>query len=113
MPLQRGLRQECPFSQPLFVIQGEVTTIKINNNKSITDIHISNKIKQLKISQYADESNLFLKNQESVNVLNFFEKLNKTTGTTINLEKTTVLPINTDHISQIQNNTQKITIKNN
>ena len=89
IPLQRGLRQGCPLSLPLYVIQGEVTTININNNNSIKGMHIPNKTKEIKISQYADDSNLFLKNQESVNkVLQFFEKLNKATGITINLEKT-------------------------
>ena len=70
------------------VIQGEVTTSNIGTNKSITGIQISNKTKQIKISQYADDTNLFLKNQESAaNVLRFFETLNKATGTTINFEK--------------------------
>ena len=112
IPLQRGLRQACPLSLPLYVIQVEVTTININNNNSIKGIHIPNKTKQLKISQYADDSNLFLKDEESLNKdLHFFEKLNKATGITINLEKTTVLPINTEDTAQIKNNTPKITIK--
>ena len=29
--LQRGLRQGCPLSLPLYVIQGEVATINKNN----------------------------------------------------------------------------------
>ena len=66
---------------------------------------------QAKISQYADDTNLFLKNQESVkNVLKFFKTLNKAIGTTINLKKATVLPINIDHTDKIQNITPKITI---
>ena len=53
-----------------------------------------------------------MKNQESVNnVLKFFYNLNKATGTTINLEKTTVLPINTENTEQLQKITPKITIK--
>ena len=113
IPLQRGLRQGCPLSLPLYVIQGEVITININNNNSIKGIDIPNKTKQIKTSQYADDSNLFLKNQESLGkVLQFFEKLNKATVIiTINLEKTTALPINTENTAQIKNNTPKITIK--
>ena len=84
IPLQRGLRQGCPLSLLLYVIQGELITININNNTSIKGIHIPNNTKQIKISQYADDSNLFLKNQDSVNkVLQFFEKLNKATGIAI------------------------------
>ena len=116
IPLKRGLRQRCPPSLPLYVIQ--VTTININNNNSIKGIHIPNKTKQTKISQYTDDSNLFLKNQESLNkVLQFFEKLNKATGITINLEKTMVLPINTEDTQQIKKqyttNHNQETISNN
>ena len=69
----------------------------------IMGINIPNQKEQIRISQYADDSNFFLKRQESVeNVLKFFENLNEATGATINLEKTTVLPINTDNTKQIQ-----------
>ena len=43
--LQKGLRQGCPLSLSLYVIQGEVAIININNNKSVTGIHIRNKTK--------------------------------------------------------------------
>ena len=110
--LQRGLRQGCPLFLPLYVIHGQVTTTNINQNNNITGIYISNQKSQVKISQYADDSNFFLKNQESVNnVLKLFYNLNKATGTTMNLEKTTVLPINTENTEQLQKLTPKITIK--
>ena len=100
---ERGLRQGCPLSLPLYIIHGEVTTKNINNDDSIIGIKIQNYQNQIKISQYADDSNFFLKNQESItNVLNFFENLKKATGTTVNLEKTTLLPINTDNTLQNQ-----------
>ena len=93
----RGLGQGCPLSLPLHVIQGKVTTKNIKNDNTIIWLKIPNFKKQLKISQYADDSNFFLQNQESVkNVLKYFQKLKEATGATINLEKTTVLPINTD-----------------
>ena len=79
--LQRGLRQGCPLSLPLYVIQGQVTTNNINRNKNIIGIHIPNQKNQVKLSQYADDSNFFLKNQESVNnVLTFFQNLRRATG---------------------------------
>ena len=93
----RGLRQGCPLSLPLYVIQGEITTKNINKDKTIIGLQIPNYKKQLKISQDADDSIFFLQNQESVkNVLIYFQKLKQATGATINLEKTTVLPINTN-----------------
>ena len=82
----RGLRQGCPLSLPLYVIQGEVTTKTINNDKTIIGLQIPNYKKQLKISQYADDSNFFLQNEESVkNVLKYFQKLKQATGENINI----------------------------
>ena len=101
-PMLRGLRQGCSLSLLLYVIQGELTTQNINKDQNIIGITIPNQTKKLKISQYADDSNFFLQNQESVqNVLYFFKKLQKATGSTINHEKTTVLLINTDQISKL------------
>ena len=42
---------------------------------------------------------------------NFFENLKKATGITINLQKTTLLPINTDDKLQIQITNPQISIK--
>ena len=101
--LQRGLRQGCPLSLPLYVVQEEVTTININQDESISGIKISNKKQEIKVSQYADDSNFLLATQKSVeNVIKLFQKLQKATGATINLDKTTILPINTDQTSYIQ-----------
>ena len=86
----RGLREGCPLSLPLCAIQGEVTTKNINNDNTIIGLKIPNSKKQLKISQYADDSNFFLQNQESVkNVLKYFQKLKEATGAIINLDCTT------------------------
>ena len=75
-PMLRGLRQGCSLSLLLYVIQGELTTQNINKDQNIIGITIPNQTKKLKISQYADDSNFFLQNQESVqNVLYFFKKL--------------------------------------
>ena len=57
--LQRGLRQGCPLFLPLYVIHGHVTTTNINQNNNITGIYIQNQKNQVKISQYADDSNFF------------------------------------------------------
>ena len=58
--LLRGLRQGCPLSLPLFLIQGEVTTANINNNENVKGIKIPNNKKEIKIIQYADDSNFLL-----------------------------------------------------
>ena len=81
--LQRGLRQGCALSLSLYIIQGEVTTININN-QNIKGNKIPNNTKEI-ISQYADDSNFLLAEQQLVQfVINYFEKLKKTTSSTIN-----------------------------
>ena len=77
--LQRGLRQGCSLFLPLYVVQG-VTTININQDESINGIKIPNKKQEIKVSQYADDSNFLLATQKSVeNVIKFFQKLQKAT----------------------------------
>ena len=57
-----------------YVVQGQVTTTDIKQNKDIIGLHVPNQKQSVKISQYVDDSNFFLKNQESVkNVINFFK----------------------------------------
>ena len=74
--LQRGLRQGCPLSLPLYIIQGEVTMINIKLDQNMKGIKIPNKTKEIKISQYADDSKFLLRKQESVQyVIKYFEKL--------------------------------------
>ena len=108
--LQRGLRQGCPLSLPLYVIQGEVTTINVNQNKNINRIKIPNKTNEIKMSQYADDSNFLLREQESVaKVIKHFQNLKRASGATINLEQTKLLPINTDKTNYIQNQLPNIT----
>ena len=110
--LQRGLRQGCPLSFLLYAIQSQITTTNITQDKTITGINIPNQKEQVKILQYANGSNFFRKNQESVKkVLTFFQNLNKATGATINLEKTTVLPTYIDNTKQIQEITPPKTVK--
>ena len=102
--MQRGLRQGCPLSLPLYVTQGEVTTLNVNQNKNIKGTKIPNKTNEIKINQYADDSNFLLTEQESVEkVIEYFQKLKKVTGATINLEKTKLLAINTDKTNNIKN----------
>ena len=110
--LQRGLRQDRPLSLPLYVVQEEVTTININQDESISGIKISNKKQEIKVSQYEDDSNFLLATQKSVeNVIKLFQKLQKATRATINLDKTTIQPINTDQTSYIQWHIPNISVK--
>ena len=89
------MRQGCLPSLPLFKIQGEVTTTNINKNNSIKDKYIPNRIKAIKISQYADVMNFFQKKiRISYKYTKVFRRLEKAAGATINTEKAFALPIN-------------------
>ena len=64
------------------MIQGQKSTTYINKNEPIIGIHIPNKTKKILNMKMIPTS--FLKNQASViNILKFFEDLNKATVTTI------------------------------
>ena len=94
------------------MIQGEVTTTNINQVRYIKGIKRPSHTKEIKISQYADDSNFLLTDQKSVEkVITFFQNLNKASGVTINLDKTKISPINTDQINYLQNQLPDITIK--
>ena len=87
------------------MLQGEVTTVNINQEESMKGIKIQNKIKEIKISQYAGDSYFFLTKKESVeNIPKYFEKLKKATIETISLEKTVILSINANQTLYLQQN---------
>ena len=110
--LLRGLRQGFPLFSPLYVIQREVTTVNINKNRNTKGIKIPNNNKEVKISQYVEDSNFLLTEQESIKfVINFFFFFNKAPGSSINLEKTKVLPTNTDQTSYIQKHEKNIILE--
>ena len=55
---------------------------------------IPNQKENAKLSQYADDTNLFVLTEQSIiEILNFFEQYNLATGTTINISKTTIRPL--------------------
>ena len=54
----RGIRQGCPISANLFILIVEILACAIRNDGSIRGITIGNK--EYKISQYADDTMLYL-----------------------------------------------------
>ena len=78
-----------PLYLLLHIINVEVIDLNIKTNKNIIGHPIPNQKEQLKLSQYADDTNLFVTTEESVlEILNFFKKYEIATGTTINISKT-------------------------
>ena len=105
-------KARCPLVLPLYAVQGEITTTNINHDDIITGIKTPNYVKPIKLSQYVDDSNFPLKEQNPAEkVMSFFQKLNKDSGATINFEETKILPINTDQITLLQQRLPHITIK--
>ena len=85
--LGRGVRQGCPLSAYLFLLVVELLACKIRSNSRIQGIPLKNI--ELKISQMADDTTIFLKNGTSIPVL--LDTLNHfsiCSGLTTNIEKT-------------------------
>ena len=60
----RGIRQGCPLSPYLFILSAEVMANKVRQDRQIKGIEILGN--ELRLSQYADDTNLFCANLASV-----------------------------------------------
>ena len=60
----RGIRQGCPISPKLFILTTQVLTTLIIKNHKILGITLFDK--EFKISQFADDTSIFLKNKSMV-----------------------------------------------
>lgn len=85
--MERGLRQGCALSMPLFNLNAELLVIHIRENPHIQGIRPTNN-HEVKLSQYADDTTLLLRNDQSVietfNTLHFYESAS---GAKVNKEK--------------------------
>ena len=89
--IQRGVRQRGPISQYLFLICAEVQRILIRSNNSIKEICIQDK--EIKLSQFADDTNLTLDGSEdsfkhTINTLKLFADISDISGLKIFFDKT-------------------------
>ena len=65
--LQRGVSQGCPLSGLLFVIAVELLSIAIRSSDTIKGIQVLNK--EIKLSQYADDTAVFCRDKHSLKEL--------------------------------------------
>lgn len=90
-PISRGIRQGCPLSALLFVIVAEILATKIRTSNQIEGIQIisNNEEKAIKISQLADDTTLFLKNENEIkSALSIINDFGKHSGLKLNINKT-------------------------
>ena len=86
--LERGCRQGDPISPYIFILCVEILGLMIRNDENVKGIKINGK--EYKLSQYADDTQLFLDGSELSlhSALSILKKYYYMSGLNINLEKT-------------------------
>ena len=83
----RGVRQGCPLSAYLFILVAELLAIKLREDKNIEGIKISGA--EIKISQLADDTSLFISTTDSIaHVFKHLKSFCSLSGLKANTEKT-------------------------
>ena len=92
---ERGVRQGCCASPYLFLLVAEILSIKLRNSPEIKGISIPIKnIFLSKVLQYADDTTLFLKDEEELELaLCIIDNFSLLSGLKLNRHKSVVLPI--------------------
>ena len=82
----RGVRQGCPLSPFLFVLSAELLANKIRQDPKIAGIKILEN--EIKLSQFADDTNLFCADLEVVKeALKLVDEFGRLSGLTLNVKK--------------------------
>ena len=89
--IRRGCRQGDPISAYVFILCTEILNIKIKHDKNITGIKIKNQ--EYIISQFADDTTLFLDGSEKTlnSTLEMLEHFSHISGLKVNFDKTKLI----------------------
>ena len=63
--IDRSVRQGCPLSMPLYVVQAEPFSNRIRRDPEIKGLKITSNV-EIKVSEYADDTNLVLTTMKSI-----------------------------------------------
>ena len=100
---ERGVRQGCPLSVYIFILVAELLAISIRANREIEGIALTES--EVKISQLADDTSLFISNPASIDpIFKTLKDFSKCSGLKANVEKTKIFNIgSTDFTPQEMN----------
>ena len=83
----KGVRQGCPLSPYLFILSAELMSIKLRYDSGVKGINLFGN--ELKLSQFADDTNLFCADLNSVEkALNTVNDFGRIAGLQLNMKKT-------------------------
>ena len=100
--ISRGIRQGCPISALLFILVAEVMAINIKNNNLIRGIQIGDQ--EIKLSQFADDTTLFIKDIDSLNTtLHLLDHYKKCAGLNLNREKSEIIRLGISNLQPSKN----------
>ena len=86
--LERGLRQGCPLSMPLYVLTAETMACNIRNNPRIHGLRPPDSQAEVKLSQFADDTTLLLTDEQSITeTFSTFDLYQRASGAKINKGK--------------------------
>jgi hypothetical protein len=87
--LQRSVRQGCALSPLLYVLTMEPFADTIRRNPTYKGLDLPGLNNELRISQYADDTTLFVGNEQSIQLgLELAQQFGEVSGAKINVEKT-------------------------
>ena len=83
--LERGVRQGCPLSFPLYCTQNDVFTNSVNKDENISGFKRPGRKENLKLSQYADDTGFISTNFFDIPfIFKQFSKYKAATGCSLN-----------------------------